>query len=74
MKLYAKILCLNLDKSIKLTLAIFRIRGIAVFLDNAIKLVLVFLLFITNVIRYTYYFNDFLSKVHLNNNAHKTNF
>lgn len=42
MKLYAKILCLNLDKSIKLTLAIFRIRGIAVFLDSAIKLVLVF--------------------------------
>lgn len=42
MKLYAKILCLNLDKSIKLTLAIFRIHGTNIFLDNAIKLVLVF--------------------------------
>ncbi|EQK47448.1 hypothetical protein C671_0785 [[Clostridium] bifermentans ATCC 19299] len=42
MKLYAKILCLNLYKSIKFILAIFRTHGTTIFLGNAIKLVLVF--------------------------------
>lgn len=37
-----EILCLNLDKSIKFTLAIYKAHRITIFLDNAIKLVLVF--------------------------------